>query len=112
MRRRVSTALNWILPAPNRRPWRISPLPWKICHPVADPASRSSVGGKARRSLDRVGYLAKIPLDLAALRRRLATCLPAAAGITDKSFANIKSGFLAAVKASGINWLIGPRKLP
>ena len=55
---------------------------------------------------------AHIPLDLAAISRRLTTCMPAAAGLTEKSFANIKSDFLAAVKASGIESVPSGREDP
>ncbi len=45
---------------------------------------------------------AQIALDLPVISRRLALSMPAAAGLTDKSFANVKSDFLAAVRASGL----------
>jgi integrase len=45
---------------------------------------------------------AQIPLDLSAISTRLAACMPAAAGLSDKSFANLKSDFLAAVRASAL----------
>jgi integrase len=45
---------------------------------------------------------AAIALDMAAISTRLAAVNPVAAGISAKSFANIKSNFLAAVKASGL----------
>jgi integrase len=38
--------------------------------------------------------------------------MPVAAGLTDKSFANIKSNFLAAVEASGIKSIQGSAKTP
>jgi integrase len=45
---------------------------------------------------------ARIPLDLRAISARLATVGPVAAGLTSKSFSNIRSNFLAAVKVSGL----------
>src|SRR5262249_39035737 len=44
--------------------------------------------------------LAAIPLDMAAISAQLATINPVALGMTAKRFANIRSDFLAAVKAS------------
>ena len=44
---------------------------------------------------------ASIQLDLPAISTRLAAVNPMAAGLTAKSFANIRSDFLAAMKASG-----------
>ncbi len=43
-----------------------------------------------------------IPLDLPAISAQLAAVGPHAAGLTNKSFANIRSNFMAAVKASGL----------
>jgi integrase len=43
-----------------------------------------------------------VDLDLSAISARLATISPIAAGMTAKRFANIRSDFLAAVKASGL----------
>ena len=70
-----------------------------------------------RSSVRRISALighdpAQIQLDLATLSRRLAACMPAAAGLTEKSFANIKSDFLAAVKASGIKSVYRAGKTP
>ena len=45
---------------------------------------------------------AAIALDMAAISARLAAVNPVAVGITAKRFANIRSDFLAAVKASGV----------
>jgi integrase len=45
---------------------------------------------------------AAIPFDMAAISARLAAVSPVAAGMTTKRFANIRSDFLAAVKASGM----------
>ena len=58
-----------------------------------------------RSSIKRVASLmgddpARIALDLPAISAKLATISPAAAGLTGKSFSNIRSDFLAAVKAS------------
>src|SRR6266540_4042444 len=44
---------------------------------------------------------AAIALDLPAISARLAAVNPVAVGITAKTFANIRSGFLAAVRAAG-----------
>ncbi len=43
-----------------------------------------------------------IPLDLRAIGAKLGTISPVAAGITSKRFGNVKSDFLAGVKASGL----------
>jgi hypothetical protein len=45
---------------------------------------------------------AAVPLDLAAISARLAAVNPVAVGITNKRFTNIRSDFLAAIKASGL----------
>src|SRR3984893_6287693 len=45
---------------------------------------------------------AAIPLDMAAISARLAAVNPAALSLTAKRFANVRSDFLAAVKASGV----------
>jgi integrase len=60
-----------------------------------------------RSSIKRVAFLlgdepARIPLDLRAISAKLTTVSPAASGLTAKSFANIRSNFMAAVKASGL----------
>jgi hypothetical protein len=60
-----------------------------------------------RSSINRVARLlndepAHIRLDLPAISAKLAGCMPAAAGLGTKTFANVRSNFLAAVKASGI----------
>src|ERR1700733_6228471 len=98
MRRRVSTALMDSAGAEQASLADLDAAPEK--NPPLSPTRRRDLRSAARRVARLIGEeSAQIPLDLAALRRRLAACLPAAAGITDKSFANIKSGFLAAVKA-------------
>jgi integrase len=60
-----------------------------------------------RSSIKRVALLvdddpARIPLDLRAISAKLASVNPVAAGLTSKSFSNIRSNFLAAVKLSGL----------
>jgi integrase len=60
-----------------------------------------------RSSVKRVALLlgddpARIPLDLPATSAKLATISPAAAGLSNKTFCNIRSDFTAAVKASGL----------
>ena len=44
----------------------------------------------------------RIALDLPTVRSRLAAISPVAAGMTPKRFANIRSDFVAAVRASGL----------
>jgi hypothetical protein len=53
---------------------------------------------------------AAIALDVPAISARLAFVNPVAVGITAKTFANIRSGFLAAVRAAG--FLPGKVKSP
>ena len=55
---------------------------------------------------------AAIPLDMAAISARLAAVNPVAVGLTGKPFANIRSDFLAAVKASGLMPVDTERKSP
>src|SRR5262249_18161656 len=55
---------------------------------------------------------AAIPLDMAAISTRLATINAAVLGLTTKRFANIRSDFLAAVKASGVKPLKVELKSP
>ena len=45
---------------------------------------------------------ARIPLDLPAISAKLATVSPVAAGLTSKTFSNIRSDFIAAAKVSGL----------
>ena len=45
---------------------------------------------------------ARIPLDLPTISAKLATISPAAVGLTNKSFATIRSNFKRAVRASGL----------
>jgi integrase len=70
-----------------------------------------------RSSIKRVASLvgddpARIALDLPAISAKLATISPAAAGLTSKSFANIRSNFLRAVEASGLKPVQRPAKAP
>src|SRR5260370_25473237 len=51
-----------------------------------------------------------IPLDLPVLSGKLAAINPLAAGLATKTFSNIRSDFLAAVSASGLNQLRSPGK--
>ena len=51
-----------------------------------------------------------IALDMEAIRAALAAISPLAAGMTAKRFANIKSDFVAAVKASGVKSIFVPVK--
>jgi integrase len=60
-----------------------------------------------RSSVKRVASLldddpARIPLDLPAISAKLAAITPAVAGLTPKTFSNIRTNFLAAVNASGL----------
>ena len=70
-----------------------------------------------RSSIKRVALLvgddpARIPLDLPAISAKLATVSPAAAGLTSKTFSNIRSDFIAAVKASGLKPIQRPARTP
>ena len=55
---------------------------------------------------------ARIPLDLPAISAKLATISPAASGLTSKSFSNIRSDFMAAVKASKLKSVQRSAKTP
>jgi integrase len=44
----------------------------------------------------------RIELDLGQLRNRLSAIIPVSAGVSEKSFANIRSDLFAAIKASGL----------
>jgi integrase len=55
---------------------------------------------------------ARIPLDLPAISARLAKVSPVAAGLTSKSISNVRSNFLAAVKASGLKPIQCPARTP
>jgi integrase len=70
-----------------------------------------------RSSIKRVALLvgddpARIPLDLRAISSKLATGSPAAAGLTNKTLSNIRSDFIAAVKASGLKPIQRPARTP
>jgi integrase len=68
---------------------------------------RSAVTRVAKLLNDAPGH---IPLELPALSAKLAAINPAAAGLTAKTFSNIRSDFLAAVNASGLKQLRSPGK--
>ena len=60
-----------------------------------------------RSAVKRVAMLleddpARIPLDLPVISAKLAAITPAALGLTPKTFSNIRTNFMAAVKASGL----------
>ena len=55
---------------------------------------------------------AGIPLDLPAISVKLASVNPIAAGISAKTFANLRSGFLTAVKVSGLKPVQRSAKTP
>ncbi len=75
------------------------------------PIRRRDLRSATRRVARLLGQeLAQIPLDLPTIGRRLAGCMPAAAGLTDKTLANVKSGFLAAVKASRLGPINAPSR--
>jgi integrase len=70
-----------------------------------------------RSSVKRVALLvgddpARIALDLPVISARLATVSPAAAGLTSKTFSNIRSDFIAAIKASGLKPIQRPARTP
>jgi integrase len=70
-----------------------------------------------RSAVKRVAILlgdgpAVIPLDIGAIAARLAAVNPMAVGMSTKRFANIRSDFLAAVKASGVKPLTIDFKSP
>ena len=54
---------------------------------------------------------AAIALDIGAISARLAAVNPVAVGLTAKTFANVRSNFLAAVKASGAMPVKGPEQV-
>jgi integrase len=55
---------------------------------------------------------ARIPLDLPAIGAKLATVSPVAAGLTKKTFSNIRSDFVSAVKISGLKPVQRPARMP
>jgi integrase len=54
----------------------------------------------------------RVVLDLPAISRRLAGVSPLAVGMTAKRFANIRSDFLAAIRASNLPSIVSWRKTP
>ena len=54
----------------------------------------------------------RIPLDLPAISAKLVTVSPVAAGLTGKTFSNIRSDFIAAVKVSGLKPIQRPARTP
>ena len=70
-----------------------------------------------RSSIKRVAALlgddpARVALDLPAISAKLATINPVAAGLSIKSFSNIRSDFMAAVKASKLKSVQRSAKTP
>jgi integrase len=70
-----------------------------------------------RSAVNRVASLlgddpGRIPLDLPVLGIKLAAVNPVSAGLTSKTFSNIKSDFVAAVKASGLTPIHRSKKAP
>jgi integrase len=69
-----------------------------------------------RSAVTRVSHLlgqdpGSVPLDLPALRKKLAALNPVSKGLTTKTFSNIRSDFMAAVKASGLTHVYCFRKI-
>ncbi len=54
----------------------------------------------------------RIPLDLAAISAKLATVNPIAVGVSPKSLSNVRSNFMAAVKASKFKPVLGIANAP
>ena len=88
-----------------------APKPVTLAGALAALARETNLAATRRRDLvsavKRVAILlgdepAAIPLEMAAISARLAAVNPVAVGITSKRLANIRSDFLAAVKASGL----------
>jgi hypothetical protein len=70
-----------------------------------------------RSAVTRVAFLlgedpGRIPLDMPALSVKLAAVNPVAADLRSKTFSNIKSDFVAAVKASGLTPVRHSKKAP
>jgi integrase len=68
-------------------------------------------------SVKRIAFLleddpARIALDLPSISAKLAALTPAIAGLTPKTFSNIRTGFIAAVKASALKPVHGTAKTP
>jgi integrase len=70
---------------------------------------RSAVNRVARLHCDEP---ARIRLDIPAISQRLASVMPVAAGFSHKTFANVRSDFLAAVRTSGVMPTPPPAKTP
>jgi integrase len=79
---------------------------------------RAVVGTRLRDMQSAVACVARllgnepeaIPLDMGAISAGLGAISPLAAGMTAKRFSNIKSDFLAAVRASGVKAVVVPVK--
>ncbi len=64
---------------------------------------RRDLQSSVRRTASLLGDDPKrVPLDLPAIRVKLAAVNPIAAGISIKTLQNVRSGFLAAINASGL----------
>jgi integrase len=70
---------------------------------------RSAIKGVSRLLGDDPAH---IVLDLPAINAKLTTVSPAAAGLASKSFSNIRSNFMAAVKVSGLKSIQRLTKMP
>jgi hypothetical protein len=81
--------------------------------PTLSPTRKRDLRSAATRVADLLGNVpGRIALDLPTISARLAAVNPVAAGMTTKRFANIRSDFLAAVKASGLLPIRSWRKCP
>src|ERR1700719_1097834 len=70
-----------------------------------------------RSAVNRVAQLhgdepSRIRLDMPVISQRLASAMPAAAGLSQKTLANVRSNFSAAVRTSGIRPAPSPAKTP
>jgi integrase len=70
---------------------------------------RSAVNRVARLHGDEPG---RIRLEIPTISQRLASAMPAAAGLSQKTLANVRSDFLAAVRTSGIKPALTLAKTP
>jgi len=70
---------------------------------------RSAVNRVARLHGDEPG---RIPLDMPTISQRLTSAMPAAAGLSQKNLANVRSDFSAAVRKSGIRPAPSPTNTP
>ena len=83
------------------------------CPGVLSATRQRDLRSAVKRVADLLGNEpAGIPLDLEAISARLTAVSPLAAGVSAKRFANIRSDFLAAVKASGVKPLQVELKSP